>query len=104
METKINKIRFTVTACKWFDKKWGNTYHSVMITRCKDGAMLSSGSELVYGYGDHYQQTARELMHKSGWIRNKKGESLHCYDRTRNYPIEWNVSDTTKREAMQNGL
>ena len=52
-------IKFTVNAVRWFDKVNGNTYHSVRITRHKDGMTITAPFQ--YGYGDHYRQTALKL-------------------------------------------
>lgn len=99
--SKPRKIRFTVNACKFFDSS-GNTYHSVRCTRISDGAVIASGKSLVYGYSDHYQLTALELMREAGWIRCKRN-ALHQYDRKHNYPIVWHASYGLKRDAVNNG-
>ena len=54
------KIKYIVNAVKWWDKVNGNTYHSVRVTRCEDGKQLVG--PMQYGYGDHYRQTALEIM------------------------------------------
>lgn len=48
-----------VHARRWFDKINGNTYHSCRV--------LVNGLEIgrdnfAYGYGDHYKQTASEIL------------------------------------------
>jgi hypothetical protein len=60
--------QFTVIAVRWFDRTYGNTYHSVRCIRHSDGQVLSSGHALVYGYGDGYQQTAIKLMAAACWL------------------------------------
>lgn len=103
-----NKILFVVQAARWFDRKYGNTYTSTNITRVKDGKKLFS--PLEYGYGEFYRQQALAAMEKAGWLPKKytvKGPSgmtrSYMYERENGYPIIWNVSDTTKKEAEQNG-
>lgn len=54
-------IKYIVEAKRWFDRIYGNTYHSVVITRVKDGKVIYR-SGMVYGYGDHYRQTALEAL------------------------------------------
>ena len=107
--SQARKIKFTCTAARFFDS-FGNTYHSVRITNHKTGETISSGSSLKYGYGDHYRQTALELMADNKWIpvkyRNNDMQAdtnIHVYERMNNYPISWHVSDGLKRDAVYNG-
>ena len=95
------QIKFVVNAVKWFDKVNGNTYHSVRITRVSDSAMLVS-HDCVYGYGDHYRQTALELLVKNGWIDKRYENRPWMYERENNYPILWNVRHGLKREMKEN--
>ena len=95
-------------AARWFDKAIGNTYHSVRITRTRDGKTILCPFQ--YGYGDHYRQTALEAMARAKWIpvkyrgRNKNGSSEAMgYERENEYPIDWNVSDGLKRDCIANG-
>ncbi len=46
---------------RWFDKINGNTYHSVQVFI--NGKLIAEQG-LTYGYGDHYRQTAFELLEK----------------------------------------
>ena len=90
-------IKFSANVVKWRDKVNGNTYHSVRVTRCADGATLAC--PFTYGYGEHYRQTALEAMSNAGWIPGR----WVAYERENNYPILWNVSDGKKRECVANG-
>lgn len=101
MAGEKRQIKFIVRACRWFDKVNGNTYHSVRITRCSDSAQI--GSPLTYGYGDAYRQTALSLMLKEGWITGYTDTTAYNYERDNNYPIYWDVVDTTLRETKLNG-
>ena len=65
-------IKFVAHARRWFDKVNGNTYHSVRIVRCADGAVLCCPFQ--YGYGDQYRQTALMAMCENGWIPEKYGK------------------------------
>lgn len=102
------KKKFTVIACRWFDKVNGNTYHSVRITRHSDGKVIAC--EWCYGYGTSYEQTALEAMAKNKWLpvkyrgQNDNGsKKCYLYSRENNYPIIWNVSDGLKRDMVANG-
>jgi len=108
--SKIRKIKFVCNAVRWFDKVNGNTYHSVNVTRLRDGVIIYCDTPYQYGYGEHYRQTALELMLKNKWIPKKYGEpttnmsnQLYLYDRENDYPIMWNVTDGLKREMIRNG-
>lgn len=105
----MRKILFVCNAVKWFDKVNGNTYHSVKVTRYKDGAVIVHA--FTYGYGEHYKQTALEIMGKAGWLPKKYlepckhgGDHSYLYERENNYPILWNVSDGLKRDCIANGI
>lgn len=51
---------------RWFQKTYGNTYHSVSVTI--DGApALVSGQH--YGYDDQYLQTAFEMLQRAGYFK-----------------------------------
>jgi hypothetical protein len=105
------KIKFICNAVKWFDKVNGNTYHSVRITRCKDGKVIVGlYAPYEYGYGDQYRYTALAAMAKAKWLpskyigKNDRGATLaSSYERENNYPIMWNVSNGLKREMIANG-
>jgi hypothetical protein len=51
----------TVIARRWFQRLYGNTYHSCLVL--VDGVELDS-VDFTYGYGEHYLQTAVELLNK----------------------------------------
>ena len=100
MENRV--IKYVCNAVRWFDRVNGNTYHSVRVTRCKDGAVVLGAFE--YGYGDSYRQTAVEEMLKAGWLPKKYArENYYMFERENNYPILWNVSDGLKRDCVSNG-
>jgi hypothetical protein len=102
------KILFVASAVKWFDRVNGNTYHSVRVTRCKDGATIACPWQ--YGYGDQYRWTALAEMCAKRWIPAKYGErnpngtnSLGSYERENDYPIQWNERAGKKREMIAHG-
>lgn len=53
---KINTMK--IEGKRWFQRSYGNTYHTVKVF--VDGEILKS--EITYGYGSHYLQTAAELL------------------------------------------
>jgi len=92
---KERKIEYVCNTVRWFDRVNGNTCHSNMITRCKDGAVIRT--EWTYGYGDHYRTTALETMRAAGWVDKSWNEMEN------NYPIYWEAHDGLKREMIKNG-
>jgi hypothetical protein len=61
---KTPKNALIIDEKRWFQKTYGNTYHSVTVTA--DGKTEKSG--IHYGYGDQYQQTAFDLLQKMGYF------------------------------------
>ena len=105
------KIKYICTAVKWFDKVNGNTYHSVRVTRCRDGkTIVGLHPPYEYGYGDQYRYTALDAMAAAKWLPVKYRGNYEngcpkagVYERENGYPIIWNVSNGLKREMIANG-
>lgn len=64
METDTMTKTIEVHARRWFQKTYGNTYHSVRVI--VDGETVGVRSD-VYGYGDHYLHTAGEVLIAAGF-------------------------------------
>ncbi len=60
-----NLNSYTIVGKRWFERTYGNTYHSVRIYKGKE---LIAEKLFTYGYEEHYMQTAAELMVKAGLI------------------------------------
>lgn len=56
MPTKPNLV---IIGRRWFQRTYGNTYHSVSITLA-NGETINSGKH--YGYGEQYMQTAYAML------------------------------------------
>jgi len=61
-----------IKAKRWFDKTYGNTYHSVQVY--KNGKLIGT-QPMTYGYGDAYMQSAFDVMQRKG-IFKKTGEKM----------------------------
>ena len=48
---------------RWFQKSYGNTYHTVTVI--VNGEEMKSG--ITYGYGNHYLQTAADMLRNAGY-------------------------------------
>lgn len=99
----MEKILFVANVCLWRDRTYGNTYHSVRVTRCADGFEIVC--PFTYGYGDHYKQTALEAMAGAGWLpaRYCEGTEYMSYPRENEYPISWNTWEGTSSECKAHG-
>lgn len=62
-----------IIAKRWFQKSYGNTYHSVRII--KDGEQLAY-IPFSYGYGEQWLQTAWEWMQANGHTSLPYGGTL----------------------------
>lgn len=104
-------IGFVCQVVKWRDQVNGNTYHSVRITRCKDGkTIVGVHAPYTYGYGNQYQDTALDAMAHNKWLptkyrgKNEKGiPDAFRFERENGYPILWIVNYGLKREMISNG-
>jgi hypothetical protein len=63
---------YTVIVKRWFQKSYGNTYHSVRIFK---GNELIAENLFEYGYGDHYRQTTLKLLQDKNLFQ-KTGKRL----------------------------
>jgi len=81
-----------IRARRWFQKTYGNTYHSVNIT--VNGKGFYSGK--IYGYGDQYLQTALEMLVKEGYLP-KDTSYTDFLELKRRYPGVFHVSVTDVR-------
>ena len=61
MKKQIKNIY--IEARRWFQKSYGNTYHSVRVY--VNDKILENGFQ--YGYGDQFFQTAGELLLNAGY-------------------------------------
>lgn len=62
----MSEEKYLIQGRRWFQKSYGNTYHSVEITDLNTGEFLVKISG-VYGYGDQYRQTAIK------WLEENRG-------------------------------
>lgn len=99
----MSKIKYVALAARWQHRTYGNTYHSVRIMRCRDGATIVC--PMQDGYGDHYRQTALAAMAAAKWlpVKYRTDGKYMMYERDNDYPISWSVSDGTKAECKRHG-
>lgn len=86
----------TVFGRRWFDKRAGNTYHSAQIF--VDGTLVHT-SEMTYGYGDCYLQTAGEWLEKNGYAPDYKFP-LSIWCRERGVTYHYSVADVLRMKDL----
>lgn len=88
-------VRYIITGKKWFDKVYGNTYHSVTIVDTKTNDVVYD-SGMTYGYGDQYRYTAMDYLVKTGRM-NKEDITNHEQNRKHLY---FDVSDVSRKKDL----
>lgn len=87
---KING-NIEVSGKRWFQKSYGNTYHSVKVY-VNDEVLTDS---FAYGYDDGYRQTAHELLIKNGYdVPENYGEFIRMKN------ISFRVIDVDRKKYL----
>lgn len=69
---EVTRPHITIYARRWFQKTYGNTYHSVVVYVNGDEVGRAA---FEYGYGEQYLQTAHRLLQKAEFYP-QTGETL----------------------------
>lgn len=85
----------TIIGRRWFQKTYGNTYHSVTVQ--VDGETIGR-VDLAYGYGDQYIQSAHELLQKAGYCGDWNAFFQDRMDHRDKYTIT--VSDVGRQKDL----
>lgn len=70
---KINTMK--IEGKRWFQRSYGNTYHTVKVF--VNDEVLES--EVTYGYGSHFLQTAAELLKENGYEIPEDNGKAYAY-------------------------
>ena len=81
----MKKELYIVVATRWRDKKMGNTYHSVIVYKYNGNLYYVGAEPFCYGYEDHYQQTANEII------------EAHA---GKGYQVLYSVTDVTRKRDL----
>ena len=88
------KIKFVAHVVLWRDKI--DTYHSIRITRTRDGKVI----DCPFQYGRHYRETALEKMAEVKWLPAKyRTQWWHYYELENGFPILWIITNGSKKCA-----
>lgn len=96
-KTKIPKIN--VDGRRWFQKSYGNTYHTVAVY-INDELMFVSDQQ--YGYGDQYLQTALEYLKQFDWC--PKDMTATTLDFREKLGAEYQVGDVERQKQLHQSL
>jgi hypothetical protein len=103
MARKRKPKSITIIGRRWFDSRYGNTYHSVTIY--VDGICVQR-IPFSYGYDRMYLQTATEWLDANGYLvgREKRdgtpGEPLWRYCERKKIALVNEVSDVSRRKDL----
>jgi hypothetical protein len=107
-DEKCEKVKhITINARRWFDRKNGNTYHSVEVHA---NGQFVGDEPFAYGYDDAYLQTAHEILQKAGIYKKTKerlksgmGKDLHDFMmdmREHRSKFTKSVSDVSRKKDL----
>ena len=98
-ETGTRCISVVVIGRKWFQKSYGNTYHTAQIII--DGATVHK-TPLTYGYGEQYMQSAADWLEDNGYMPGREhyphggAEMLPMYFRRHNVGVTYEALDVRR--------
>ena len=88
-----------VTARRWFQKSFGNTYHTVVIVinrGCDDESIIES--PITYGYDSHFKQTTWNHLIANGY--DIPQDYFGFMDFLCELPIIWSVLDVDRKKDL----
>nr|DAM59124.1 MAG TPA: hypothetical protein [Caudoviricetes sp.] len=88
---KIQTLR--ITAKRWYQRSYGNTYHVVKVIVNGD-TVLKSG--VTYGYENHYLTTTANLLRNNGY--DIPGNNAEAYSLMTRFPHT--VEDVKKKKDL----
>jgi hypothetical protein len=92
----------TIIGRRWFQRSYGNTYHSVDIYLDGEHIYLPK----AYGYGDYYLQRATEELDRRGLLPglahhdNGSVEPLWQYCRDRGIACDYRATDVSRQKDL----
>lgn len=83
---------------RWFDRTYGNTYHTVAVSI--NGVFVHT-SPITYGYGDNFLQTGYEWLRDTG---NLPADAPRMYPGTawlrENFIFSYTVADVNRKKDL----
>ena len=104
---EMNITAFAIKGVRWFQKSYGNTYHTTYISALINGKWEDIGStDKEYGYGEQYLCTAGQWLIENGFIENTpcgtltNGYQFNNYQFRADNAIEHFVSDVNRQKDL----
>lgn len=99
MTTTTKPKVIEIAGRRWFSTTYGNTYFTCVIL--VDGKQIHQTDHYEYGYGDFYQQWAREWLMKNNSLPDFEwGDSLSMYCRENDIVLIAHASDVPRRKDL----
>ena len=92
-----------IQGLRWFQKSYGNTYHTAVISALIDGKYVELGkTRMQYGYGEQYLVSAGAWLIANGFIncQEKEGYALSHYTVRGSLKIEHMATDVKKKAYL----
>jgi len=88
-----------VSGRRWFQRSYGNTYHSVTIY--VDGDEVAY-VPMTYGYDQHYLQTATEWLLDNGYLPgfDERRDILRLYCERKGIKFTYDVADVARERDL----
>lgn len=106
---EMNISRISVKGARWFQRTYGNTYHTAYISALIGDKWVDIGStEIEYGYGEQYLCTAGKWLIENGFIENtpeynyslKDGYQLNNYEFREANNVDHYVVDVKRKKDL----
>ncbi len=99
---QTNNIKaITIYAKRWFQRSYGNTYHTTEI--CIDTGhtepFIKLKSDKTYGYGECWNQTALDLF-KTLFPADTRSAYLTSYCKENDIPVFYHVTDVKREKDL----
>ena len=97
----MNIERFNIKGVRWFQKTYGNTYHTTYISALIGGTWQDIGSTpMEYGYGDCYLVTAGQWLIDNGFVQAESGYDVQGYQECTFLCIDCYVQDVQRKKDL----
>lgn len=91
------KDTFVIIGKRWFQKTYGNTYHSVKVFY--NGEFLGE-NVYSYGYGDSYLQTAFGIIKSKGFFQGENYFPWAKIDADDSISVVYQVIDVQRKKDL----
>lgn len=98
---EMNITAFAIKGARWFQKSYGNTYHTTYISALINGKWEDIGfTEKEYGFSEQYLCTAGQWLIDNGFIQAENGYAFNNFSFRKDNAIEHFVSDVNRQKDL----